>query len=145
MEPIVLDFKGYRLENGWDSLEDVSAIYCIYSCIYDKEDDVVRGLKLLYIGESEELKTRVTNADHKGIKKARKRLRDGETLCLSYVPVDGRSRKRLENALIFEHQPICCEDDKYTYTHETVSIKTKGKSKGLHKEFTVKKGSKIDA
>lgn len=141
METIVLNFKGYCREVNWDTLSDVSAVYCIYACTYNKAESNLSIRELLYIGESEQLKTRVKEPDHQGIKRARKRLRDGEVLCLSYAKVDGRSRKRIENALIFEHQPICCEDDKYTYTHETVKIKTSGDNEYLSEQFVVEKGA----
>ena len=144
MDVIELDFEGYYRRVNWNKLDDISAVYCIYACTYNNGNDTVSIRELLYIGESEQLKTRVTDPNHQGVRKAQKRLKDGEVLCLSYAKVDGRSRLRIENALIFEHQPICCIDDKDSYTHETVKIKTSGKNKYLSKEFIVEQGSEVD-
>lgn len=85
---IELGFKGYFREVKWDTLPDESAVYCIYACTYYKEAETVSIRKLLYIGESEQLKSRVTNPNHQGVKRAHERLRDGEVLCLSYAKVD---------------------------------------------------------
>ena len=59
MDTIELDFEGYFREVYWDTLSDVSAVYCIYACTYNKAEGNVSIRELLYIGESEQLKTRV--------------------------------------------------------------------------------------
>ena len=141
METIVLDFKGYFYEEELDTLEDISAIYCVFTCKRGGAGDELYNIKLRYIGESDELKTRITNPEHQGIARVRAKLKDNEVLAFLFAEVDGRSRERVENAMIFEHQPNCCIDGKDSYSHETVTIKVTGRNKLLHKEFTVEKGA----
>lgn len=54
-----LTFRGYRLEDAWPSLPEKSGIYCIYTCKYSDKTDKVSDLTLVYIGEAENIRTRI--------------------------------------------------------------------------------------
>ena len=55
---IALDFSGYFLKRK--SLPDASGVYCVYTCV-DKDHKTVDIGKLVYIGESDNVRARVTN------------------------------------------------------------------------------------
>lgn len=139
MKTIELEFKGYRLEEDKDGIASISGVYCVYSCVYNKEDTVTLN-KLLYIGESDNVHDRIANHDR--LDDWMNSLRSGQTLCYSYANVSSADRERAEAALIFKMQPPYNSEHKDQFIYEDTEVKTNGRNKFLPAEFTVKKGAK---
>lgn len=58
---ISLNFGGYWREVAISGLPAESGVYCVYTCVYNKENKTVSLKKLIYIGESEDVKKRISN------------------------------------------------------------------------------------
>ena len=54
-----LEFQGYQLESGISDWQMKSAIYCVYAGTYDKSTDTFAIRQLLYIGEAENVSSRI--------------------------------------------------------------------------------------
>jgi len=98
-----LEFHGYRIEVNKSSLPAESGIYCVYRCTYDREKGTVSLKKLIYIGESQNIKERVDG--HEKLEDWQSYLESGEILCYSYTLADETTRKRCEAAMIIKHNP----------------------------------------
>ena len=56
-----IEFAGYWREPKKGGTPNVSGIYCVYSCIHNANKKTVSLNKLIYIGESEDVRERLSN------------------------------------------------------------------------------------
>ena len=74
-----LEFDGYWREPAKGSIPDKSGIYCVFSCVHDKTEKTVSLKKLIYIGESGDVKSRLAN--HEKLDDWKKHVKQSEVLC----------------------------------------------------------------
>ena len=98
MKTISLEFDGYWREVNKGGIPAESGIYGVYACTYNKEQNTVSLRELVYVGESSDVNSRISN--HERLSDWKKRLRVGETLCYSFAKVEGNDRLRAEAAVI---------------------------------------------
>lgn len=111
MKEIVLDFKGYWTEESERFIPDQSGIYCVYRAAHDRLNRKLLIKQLIYIGESERVRSRVSRHEAKSEWQAH--LKGDEILCFSFTPIL-YDRNRVEAALIYHHQPL----ENQTYLRE---------------------------
>lgn len=131
-----LEFGGYWRVPNKSGLPAKSGIYCVYACTYNKQTDKVTLLRVLYIGESDNVKDRVSGHERWGDWEAE--LNWGEVLCFTaaLISPDG-ARQRAEAAMIYKHEPPCNEEHVHLFPFETTTVSTSGKVALLHERFTV--------
>ena len=137
MKHISLDFEGYWLEAHKASMPAKGGVYCVYASTYYSANDKVSLRKLLYVGESENVRDRIAN--HNRLADWKKHLLTGETLCYSFSSVSSTDRLRAEAAVINHHKPPCNVEYKYSFPFEDTAITTSGANALLSVAFTVKK------
>ena len=98
-----IDFKDYWREKNKSDLPSESGIYCVYSSTYLSDKEEVSIKKLIYIGESKDVKGRI--ADHERTSDWKKHLNSEEELFFSFGATPESSRVRCEAAMIFKHEP----------------------------------------
>lgn len=137
MKSINLNFKGYRIEDNKNSIPSQSGIYCVYSCTYNETENTVSIKKLLYIGESENLHSRI--ATHNRLDDWKKKLSATETLCYSFALINGDDRNRAEAALIFKHNPPMNTEYTDNFPYNDTEMLLIGKTALLTTHFIVEK------
>lgn len=140
MKTINLDFEGYRIEAKKNSIPSKSGIYCVYSCIHNEKENTVSIKKLLYIGESENLHSRI--ATHNRLDDWKKKLSATETLCYSFALINGDDRNRAEAALIFKHTPPMNTEYIDNFPYKDTKISLSGKAKFLTTNFIIEETKK---
>ena len=118
-----LKFNGYWLDCDKANIPDCSGIYIIYSCKYNKDNDTVSCEKIIYIGKAENLKDRLANHNEREFSKF---LKQGETLCYAYAPVNVADLDLVENALVFAEKPAGNTTLKYHYSHDDAQFTIEG-------------------
>lgn len=84
-----IEFDGYWRDEHRKSIPAKSGIYCVYSCLHNKEKKTVTIDKLIYIGESEDVRNRI---DKHGKREAwEKNLLPNQELCYSFVTCPPKS------------------------------------------------------
>jgi hypothetical protein len=136
---IALDFQGYWREINQGGIPNNSGIYLVYRCVFNQSGQTVTLNKLIYIGESEEVKDRIENHEKKPI--WQKKLQQGEQLCFSFAPITNSDRERAEAALIFKHKPECNEEYTTNFPFDTATINSSGRCDSIIASFTVNKTS----
>jgi len=93
--------------------------------------------KLIYIGEAENVKSRV--ADHEKYENWVRHVREGNELCFSFGGIGTTDRARAEAAMIFKHKPP--ENDEYvdSFPFDRTTMSLSGKTALLNTFFTVDK------
>lgn len=130
---ISLDFEGYWLKKN--SVPTHSGIYCVYACKYNKSEDNITLGELIYIGESENVRTRL--GAHEKQKLWEEYLTAGETLCFSTAKVSSSDRVRAESALISYHKPPANIEYAGEFKDNKTTIAVSGAAKHLERNFTV--------
>lgn len=135
-----LDFKGYWREENWGSLPAVAGVYCVYACIHDETSGTVSLQRLLYIGESGNVRRRVPEDPEERLDEWEDELDDDEVLCVSYAKIKPQAaRRRAEAAMINHHMPPCNCEYVFDFRFDKTHVKTKGKNAKLTAKFTVER------
>ena len=132
---------GYYLDVDKDIVPNHSGVYFVYECTYNKEKDAVSIHKLIYIGESDEVRDRI--ADHEKYEKWKKHVRPGNTLCYSTGQVAASDRERIEAAYIFKHQPPVNTEHKASFDFDETTVNSSEKTALLTTLFTLQRMIKI--
>lgn len=136
----MLDFDGYWREEKIGGLPAVSGVYGVYACTFNKAEKTVSLNRLIYIGESQNVKSRV--ADHEKWDQWRRKLRVGEQICVNAAPITpSTDRERAEAAMIHHHKPPCNVEFVNDFPYDTTTVSTKGRNALMDSHFTVKRKS----
>lgn len=131
-----LDFDGYWRAPNIGGLPAKSGIYCVYACVHNVREKTVTIRRLLYIGESENVQSRV--AGHERWKDWERELKAGEELCFNIALISpATDRQRAEAAMIHHHKPPCNLEYVHTFPFDTTTVATTGKNAKLDSYFTV--------
>jgi excinuclease UvrABC nuclease subunit len=135
---ISVEFAGYYREPKISGLPAIAGVYCVYACTFDTQAQTVGLKKLIYIGESDNIKERVAN--HNLWSAWKRQLTAGQVICVSAGGVSPeQTRHRAEAAMIFKHKPPVNEEYKHSFPFDTTTMTLTGKTSLLSASFTVKK------
>ncbi len=132
-----LEFDGYWLESNWGALPAASGVYCIYACTHNSERGTVAIKRLLYIGESGNVRRRVPEQPRNRRDEWARELNRGEVLCASCARVPSTDRERVEAATIYWHEPPCNVEYIDSFPWDKTTISTIGKNGELAQRFIV--------
>ena len=134
---ITIEFEGYWRDENKNSLPAKAGVYCVYECTHNVDKKTVDIHKLIYIGESDDVKGRV--AEHEKYEDWLKHVQEGNELCFSFGGVGATDRERAEAAMIFKHSPP--ENDEYvdSFPFDKTTMSLSGKTALLSTYFTVER------
>ena len=129
-----LTYDGYWRELKIGSIPAQSGVYSVYACRHNASAGTVTIRKLIYIGESQNVRDRISK--HEKWNDWRRHLNAGEVLCFNFAPISV-DRERVEAALINHLKPP--ENTEYTNTfpYPQTTVRTSGKNTLLSDKFTV--------
>lgn len=130
-----LNYDGYWREPNVGGIPGQSGVYTVYSCTFNASEKTVSLKKVLYIGESANVKQRIAN--HEKWPEWKQHLRHGEQICINFAPIGSVSRERVEAALIYKHKPPVNTEYKNSFPFPQTTVSTSGKNALLHSDFTV--------
>ena len=134
---IDIQVEGYWRYVNRQGIPTLSGIYFVYECANNKYNNSINLLKLLYVGESQNVHGRIQN--HEEQQNWLRFVKSGNELCFSVGKVEPKDRERVEAAIIFTHKPICNKEYKNTFPYDFSSIILSGGNRFLKKEFTIEK------
>ena len=134
-ENFQLMFQGYWREPNINSIPALSGIYCVYSCDNNIHDGTFTLDRLIYIGESGDVRNRI--AKHEKWQIWRNYLNSRQQLCFNFAPVSLYFRDRLEAACIFRHKPPANSEYVDNFPFDRTTIKIAGKNSLLSEYFIV--------
>jgi hypothetical protein len=126
-------FDGYWREQNKSDIPKSSGVYCVYECTYNKIEKKVKIHKLIYIGESGDVNSRIAN--HEKLEDWKKHVRQGNELCYNFSHVEEYYRERVEAAFIYHHKPP--ENTEYVnnFPFDKTIVKSTGKTALLDEFF----------
>lgn len=131
-----LNFDGYWREPNVGGLPAQSGIYGVYAATFNQQAGTVTLNRLIYIGESADVRARVAN--HEKWPLWKRQLRAGEIVCLNAATISGEAdRLRVEAAMIYKHKPICNDEYTSNFPFDTTTVTTTGKNALMETYFTV--------
>ncbi len=129
------ELDGYWREPNKGSIPAESGFYCVFSCVHHANEKAVSLKKLIYIGEAEDVKDRIS--DHEKLPDWKKHLKSGEVLCYSFGEVSATNRARCEAAMIFKHEPPENTEHVSSFPFDETTMNLSGKTTLLSTSFTV--------
>ena len=130
-----IEFAGYWPDWRKDLLPARSGIYCVYECTHNQRKNTIVARQLIYIGEADDVRSRVSN--HEKYEDWKRRVRPGNDIFYSVAFVEGAEQARCEAALIFAHQPPENTAYRTAFPFDRTTIKLSGKTDLLNPAFTV--------
>ncbi len=128
-----IGLEGYWRDVNKGGIPNHSGVYFVYECTYNKEEGTVTIYKLIYIGESEQVRDRIAN--HEKYDDWMKFVRKNNTLCYSTGSVQAIDRDRVEAAYINKYKPP--KNDKNIGDFDKTTINSSGKTALLDTSFTL--------
>lgn len=132
---IYLSYDGYYREPNFSSIPSISGVYSFFECRYNMIGGTVTLLRLLYIGQATNCRDRIMN--HDKLDEMKRKISFGNQLCVHVAAVKEQDKDRVENALIYEHQPPYNDLLKNSFNHDTTTIVNSGCYSNLKANFTV--------
>lgn len=129
-----LTFDGYWRDEKRGGIPAQSGVYCVYACVHNRTEDTVSLKKLIYIGESADVRGRVAN--HEKRPAWLRHLSAGQELAFTFAPI-GSGRNRAEAAMIYKHKPPVNTEYVNEFPFDTTTITTGGRNALLQPRFTV--------
>ncbi|MCK9220770.1 MAG: GIY-YIG nuclease family protein [Bacteroidales bacterium] len=130
-----VDIQGYWRERNKSGIPNHSGVYFVYEATYNAGNETVTLLRLIYIGESENVRDRISN--HEKLNDWLRYVRTGNELCYSTGSVQSTNRERVEAAYIFKHKPPVNDEYKNSFPFDQTTIISTGKTALLDTNFTV--------
>ena len=135
---IRLTLDGYWIEEAYskNDIPKEPGVYCVYSCTFNKLYNDISIRKLIYVGESDNVRSRIT--EHERLEDWKRHLRKRETLCYSFAPIaDEDDRERAEAAIINYFRPPENTDYVNGFPFESTRIRLFVKPEKLFMRFPV--------
>ena len=126
---------GFYLDRDKATLPRIAGIYIVYKCNYDSFMDVVDVKEVLYIGESQNVKTSLNGTpdnplQHKHYDEFVKQAGGANCLCYGIIPMEEYSsdeRKWIQDAMIYSQRPpLNKEAEKIAYFHPSIELSLNG-------------------
>lgn len=136
MKNISIKFDGYWRDINKKFLPSKSGIYCVYACTYNVNAASAIIRELLYVGESEDVRNRISQ--HEKMRDWRKRLRTNEELLYSFGAIGSNERYQAEAAIINHHKPPCNYEYQFSFPFTTTRMYISGEKAMLEENFIVK-------
>lgn len=124
MEKYNILFRGYRRDCNRAGLPTYSGIYIVYRCTFNQEKQTVRLKELLYIGQAQNIRDRISGHDKR--EEFFNAAKEGEQICYSYAEVNKQDLDIVENALIYAQKPRLNDKLKDSYNHEPAQFNIEG-------------------
>lgn len=133
MKKVILNFSGYETEKTLSSFPPSSGIYCVYRGI--ETDDKLKIRELLYIGESDNVRSQLTLPERKA--KWEHYLQNQEILIYSFALMHF-NRCLIQAALVHHHRPPENSEFHQAYPYPDTWVQLNGATRCLHRSFFVK-------
>lgn len=129
-----LAYEGYWREANTVYIPATSGVYSVYTCRHNVIEKTVTLLKLVYIGESANVRDRIQC--HERYSDWRRFLGLGQELCFNFAPIV-TDRERVEAALVHFHKPPANTSFVDTFPYAQTTVATSGANVLLSTYFTV--------
>lgn len=126
---------GYWSDDNKLNIPKHSGVYFVYEASYNPSTKRYSLVKLIYIGESGDVNSRIAN--HEKHYRWKRNIKSGNELFYSTGYVESSKRVRVEAAYIFKHKPPVNTEYTDVFPFDKTRVKSKGKTSFLDTDFTV--------
>jgi hypothetical protein len=140
-QTIVVHINGYWRDQHKTNLPRHPGIFFVYEADYNKEDHTVDLLKLIYIGEADNVHARILN--HELHAAWMKHAEPGHELCFAYANIDSYYRTRTKAAYIITHKPPANKNSQVEFHYDTTTLISTGKTALINPVVTARKNRPV--
>jgi|SRR5450432_503261 len=135
METFNIVLEGYWREKNKTGIPVYPGLFIVYETKFNADTNTVTLIRLLYIGEAENLNNRILK--HPKLDEWSKNIAAGNELSYSVARVETNNRTRIKAALIYKFRPMLNIDFKDSFLYDATMILLSGKTNLLSPHFTV--------
>ncbi len=144
MKEISICFHGYWRKPYKELIPDIAGVYCVYENSFNPKNRKIEINKLIYIGESEDVKKAIVN--HPNYEDWLCQVILDHELCFSFGIVRPPDcRKAAAAALIYQHKPVLNNDERFQFLFEDTILSLSGRCALLKGYFTVHKTDDLES
>ena len=136
-QTIVIHINGYWRDQRQACLAEYSGIFFVYEASYNAADQTVDLLKLIYIGEAENIKAEVISPENRFSWMTY--LAPGHELCYACAGVDQPVRERAWAAYILTHKPPANTRSQEVFHYDNTTLVSTGKTALINPVVTARK------
>jgi len=130
-----MNIQGYWRDENKSDIPSHSGVYFVYVASYNVKTNEVTLYSLIYIGESDNVNSRIQN--HEKYDEWKTYLSQGQELCFSTCQIDSDYRLRVEAVYIFNHKPAVNTEYKNSFPFDQTTVVSTGVTNLLNTNFTV--------
>ena len=136
-QTIIVHINGYWRDQPKSNLPGQAGVFFVYEADYHEEDQTVDLLKLLYIGEADNINSCIHNPEiHSSWMNY---LMPGHELCYAYASIDSYYRTRTKAAYIITHKPPGNKNSQVEFHYDTTTLISTGKTALINTVVTARK------
>ncbi len=138
-QTIIIHINGYWRDQSKTDLTQSAGIYFVYESRFNKGDQTVDLMKLLYIGSSDNIREGIR--EHPEYASWIDLLAPGNELCYATAGCDRIYRERVRSAYIVSHHPVANAPLPDPFLFDKTTIISNGRTALINPVITVKKSA----
>jgi len=119
-----VELEGFWREDYLEFIPEISGIYVVYESYFDEEEDFLDFHRIIYIGESNNLKNNLLN--HPDLNTWRAGLKVKNELSFAYTACDEKDRERIKSAYVNQHKPSFNHASEFEFPFQRTVIISRG-------------------
>ncbi len=135
----IIHISGYWRDQHKTDIRKSSGIYFVYESHFSEIDQHVDLLKLIYIGEAENIRARIL--DHERYPSWLTCVSPGNELCYAYAPVDTFYRERVKAAFVHMHKPPANPVPDGPFLYDKTTLISTGRTALVNPVITMRKNT----
>jgi hypothetical protein len=141
-QTIVIHIQGFWRDQHKNDLKDSPGIFFVYEAKFNKTDQTVDLLHLIYIGDADNIRTGILN--HESYPLWQKSLTPGNELCYAFAPVDSYYRERVKAAYILTHKPPANTNTNESFQYDKTTLVSTGSAALVDPVITVRRTTPVN-
>ena len=136
-QTIIIHIKGYWRNQDKLCLPVHAGLFFVYEANYNSTDNTVDLLKLIYIGEADNIKSQILHRERDS--NWMEHVAAGHELCFACATIDNHYRERARAAYILTHNPPANSNSAEVFQFDTTTIVSNGNTALINPVITARK------
>jgi hypothetical protein len=140
-QTIIIHIKGYWRNQDKMDLPEQAGLFFVYEANYNPTDQTVDLLKLIYIGDADNIKSQILHREHES--SWMDHVAAGHGLCFGCAAIDNYYRGRARAAYVITHQPPANNNSAEVFQFDTTTIVSNGNTALINPVITARKNKAV--
>jgi|GEM_PF-435037 len=140
-QTVIIHINGYWREQNKSEIKKSPGLFFVYETHVKEGDDSLDLLRLIYIGEADNICATIAEPDYHNA--WQQHIRPGNELCYAFAQVDSYLRARVKAAYVLTHKPPANSEKKSSFAFDKTTLLSTGRTALINPVITVKKNTPV--